>query len=80
MVSSVKINEHGRTMTKILNKSEQELLEGSFTHITSFPESIPSTRRATDVECLREYLNATNPVTKASCFDILVRRLREASK
>lgn len=65
---------------KSLNKSEQELLNGSFITITNSLEPIPATRRATDVECLREYLNATNPVTKASCFDTLIGRLQRASK
>lgn len=67
-------------MTKTLNASEQQLLEGSFKYITSFSDPIPATRRATDIECLREYLNATNPVTKASCFDILMGRLHTDAK
>lgn len=36
----------------------------------------PSNRRATDAECLFEYLTASNPVTRSVSFDIVSKRLK----
>lgn len=64
-------------MNKPLNSTEIELAKGSFSVNAYTHTPIPPNRRATDMECLREYLHATNPVTKAVCLDIVIGRLRQ---
>ncbi len=38
----------------------------------------PPNRRATDAECLYEYLTTDNPVTRSVAFDIVVKRLMDS--